>query len=188
VSVLDASKAKPMQGGPSFSLRNRVVRLIWRLVWLTMAAWTPPQFRSWRRLLLRVFGARIADTADIYASARIWLPSNLEMGEFSNLGPDVDCYCMAPITLMPYATVSQGVYLCAGTHDVDDPDMQLVAKPIKLGVNCWIAADAFVGPGVTVGDGAVLGARGVAFRDLETNMIYVGNPARPTRPRTLRQT
>jgi putative colanic acid biosynthesis acetyltransferase WcaF len=66
--------------------------------------------------------------------------------------------------------------------------MQLVAKPIKLGVNCWIAADAFVGLGVTVGDGAVLGARGVAFRDLETNMIYVGNPARPTRPRTLRQT
>jgi putative colanic acid biosynthesis acetyltransferase WcaF len=183
MSVLNADKSRPMEGGPSFTLGNRVVRVVWRIVWLAMAAWTPPQFRGWRRFLLRIFGARIAKTADIYGSARIWLPSNLEMGEFSNLGPRADCYCMAQITFGPRATVSQGAYLCAGTHDVDDPNMQLMAKPIILGENCWIAADAFVGPGVTVGDGAVLGARAVTFRDLEPNMIYVGNPAQPTRPR-----
>jgi putative colanic acid biosynthesis acetyltransferase WcaF len=46
-----------------------------------------------------------------------------------------------------------------------------------------VAAEAFVGPGVTLGDGAVLGARGVAFADLEPWTVYIGNPMREVRKR-----
>jgi putative colanic acid biosynthesis acetyltransferase WcaF len=90
---------------------------------------------------------------------------------------------MATISLGAHATVSQGAHLCAGAHDVDDVNFQLTTKPIAVGDRAWIAAEAFVGPGVTIGEGAVVGARGVAFRDLEPWTIYAGNPAREIRKR-----
>jgi putative colanic acid biosynthesis acetyltransferase WcaF len=63
----------------------------------------------------------------------------------------------------------------------------LIARPIKIEANAWIAAEAFVGPGVTVGEGAVLGARAVTFRDLASWTVYVGNPAREIRRRAIRR-
>lgn len=180
---LDARIASSIHGAPSFSRTNRLVRAVWYLAWLLLASWTPPPLHAWRRVLLRAFGARIAPSARIYRNTTVWLPSNLTMGENAVLGPRANCYCQAPITLADYAIVSQGAHLCAGTHDVDDPNFQLVAKPIVLESHAWIAAEAFVGPGVHVGEGAVLGARGVAFRNLDAWTIYAGNPARPLRQR-----
>jgi putative colanic acid biosynthesis acetyltransferase WcaF len=178
VSILDAATHRPSDGGPSFGFGHRAYRAVWALAWGLLASWTPPFFNPWRRMLLRLFGARIAGTARIHASARIWYPANLEMEAQACLGPRVECYTMAKITLGPYALASQGAHLCAGTHDIDDPHFQLRAAPITIDARGWIAADAFVGPGVTVGEGAVLGARGVAFSDLEPWTVYIGNPAR----------
>jgi putative colanic acid biosynthesis acetyltransferase WcaF len=93
---------------------------------------------------------------------------------------------MDRVTIGAFAVISQGAQLCGGTHLVDSPDFQLVTRPIAVGAHAWIAADAFVGPGVRVGEGAVLGARAVAFRDLEPWTIYAGNPARPLRTRQWR--
>jgi putative colanic acid biosynthesis acetyltransferase WcaF len=92
---------------------------------------------------------------------------------------------MAPVRLGRYVVVSQRAHLCAGSHRVDDEYFQLIAKPITIKDNAWIAAEAFVGPGVTVGEGAVLGARGVAFEDLNPWTVYVGNPAAVKRPRKM---
>jgi len=183
MTVLDAARSKPLEGGPSFSVQNRVYRSLWITVWLLLAYWTPPFLHGWRRFLLKAFGAKIASTARIYGSARIWSPKNFEAGEHACVGPYVNIYCMAKITLDRYAIVSQGAHLCAGTHDIDDPNFQLITKPIYIGRNAWIASEAFVGPGVTVGDGAVLGARAVTFRDLSPRIVYVGNPARSIKNR-----
>ncbi|WP_349509023.1 hypothetical protein [Neorhizobium sp. NCHU2750] len=92
---------------------------------------------------------------------------------------------MDQIEIGSYALVSQGAHLCGGTHDIDDPHFQLVAKPIVIGRNAWIAAEAFVGPGVTVGEGAVIGARAVAFRPVEPFAVYAGNPAKLNRMRKI---
>ncbi len=99
------------------------------------------------------------------------------------LADHVNCYNMAPITVEEGAVVSQGAYLCAGTHDIDDVEFSLITREIVIGRYSWVAAEAFVGPGVTVGEGAVLGARAVAFRDLEPWTVYVGNPAKSLRAR-----
>ncbi len=173
----------PRDGGPSFPLSHRLFRAVWNCCWLLLAAWTPPPFAPWRRLLLVLFGARLDRTARVYGSARVWYPPHLRMAAHSVLGPRSDCYCMAPVWIGEYATVSQGARLCTGSHDVDDADFPIVSKPIVVGDNAWVAAEAFVGPGVTVGEGAVLGARGVAFGDLAPWTIYAGNPARPLRRR-----
>jgi putative colanic acid biosynthesis acetyltransferase WcaF len=185
-SILPASTSHPLRGGPSFSLRNRARRALWTIAWLALISWTPPPFRLWRTLVYRLFGGRIAWSANIRSSARVWAPWQLQVGEHSSLGPGVTCYNMAPITLGDDVVVSQGAHLCAGSHDMADPDFQLVAAPISLGSSCWIAAEAFVGPGVTIGEGAVLGARGVAFKALAPWTVYAGNPARAIKPRVLR--
>ena len=185
---LNARKADTMDGGgSSFSLANRLLRLLWNITWLVLASWTPAPFHGWRRFLLRCFGARIGAGVRVYGSARIWLPANLEMERLSWLGPGVRCYNQGAISIGERTVISQNAHLCASSHDVNDYYFQLILKPICIKANAWIAADAFVGPGVTVGEGAVLGARGVAIRDLEAWTIYRGNPAEVVRRRMVRQ-
>jgi putative colanic acid biosynthesis acetyltransferase WcaF len=181
--ILDARVSRSRTGGPSFSFKHRLTRALWALVWTIGAAWTPPPLHKWRVFLLRCFGARIEWSARIYGTARIWYPANLAMGRNAVIGPRVNCYSMAPITIGPDAIISQGAHLCSGTHDVDDPHFQIQAFPITIGPKAWIAAEAFVGPGVEIHEGAVLGARGVAVKDLAAWTIYAGNPARPIRDR-----
>jgi putative colanic acid biosynthesis acetyltransferase WcaF len=178
MTILDAKHTRPLEGGASFSIAHRCFRALWTITWFTFASWTPPFFLPWRRLLLRLFGARIANTAVIYSSATIWYPPNIVMDEYACLGPEVMCYSIAPIRLGHHSVVSQGAHLCAGTHDINDADFQLVARPIFIGPFAWIAAEAFVGPGTTVGEGAVLGARAVAFHNLPDWTVHVGNPAK----------
>ncbi|OSI25732.1 putative colanic acid biosynthesis acetyltransferase [Bradyrhizobium canariense] len=168
---------------PSFSWRHRLFRACWQITWVVLAGWTPPPLHPWRRLVLRAFGAKVRRLSDVRGSARVWYPPNLTLGEGALIGPKVICYNMAPIELERFALVSQGAHLCAGNHDIDDPDFKLFSRPIVLGEHSWVAADAFVAPGVTVGAGAVLGARAVALRDLEPWTLYVGNPAEPKRKR-----
>ncbi len=183
MTPLDARLYRSLQGGPSFSLRHRALRFAWSLAWMLLARWTPVPLHGWRGFLLRCFGADIHPTARIYPSARIWYPPNLKMGEQACLGPQVNCYCMDRIELAGFAIVSQGTMLCGGSHAVDDPFFQLVTRPILIGRHAWIAAEAFVGPGVAIGDWAVLGARAVTVRDLAPSTIYAGNPARALRTR-----
>ncbi len=184
--ILDARTTDPLTGGPSFDFGNRSTRLAWSLVWRVLGIWTPRPLHGWRAFLARLFGARLARTARIYPGVRIWLPSNLEMADHATLGPGVDCYNMALIRLEAHALVSQRATLCAGTHDIDSAAFQLEAHPISIGRYGWVAAEAFVGPGVVVGEGAVLGARAVAFRNLEPWTVHVGNPARQVRNRARR--
>lgn len=179
------AKNDTFKGAPSFPLRHRLLRALWVLSWRLLASWTPAPLHRWRLAILRLAGAQVHPSAYVYGSVHIWYPANLTMDERSCLGPGVNCYNMGPIHLGKDATVSQGAHLCAGTHDIGDPYFQLIVKPIHIGDRAWVAAGAFVGPGVTVGEGAVLGARGCAFKDLDPWTVYAGNPAREIKKRSL---
>jgi len=183
MALLDAKLSKPLDGGPSYDIRHRIFRMGWNLCWALLAAWTPAPLHAWRRFLLRRFGATLSPSARVYGSAKVWYPPNLVMHDNACLGPGATCYSMATVTLEKGALVSQGAYLCCGTHDVDDAHFQLQVAPIVIGEDAWIAAEAFVGPGVTVGARAVIGARCVVFKNAESGGIYVGNPARLVRMR-----
>lgn len=185
--MLDAKQSKPLEGGPSFPLAHRLFRVGWSVSWLLLASWTPPPLHRWRNWLLRLFGADLHRTARVYGKAIIWYPPNLTMHAHAVLGPRANCYCMDKITIDKMAVVSQGAQLCAGTHDISDPNFQLVTKPIVIGPRAWVAAEAFVGPGVTVNEGAVIGARAVLFRDAEAWGVYAGNPATRMKTRVLRE-
>ncbi len=170
---------RPLQSFPSpHSYRNRIGRLLWTVVWCLFFRPSPRPFHAWRRGLLRLFGATIERGAHPYPSAKIWAPWNLTMKEGSCLGDYVDCYTVDRVTLEPYATVSQYAFLCTASHDYTVKNMPVTTAPIKIGQQAWVAADAFVGPGVTIGEGAVVGARASVFRSVEPWTVVGGNPAR----------
>jgi putative colanic acid biosynthesis acetyltransferase WcaF len=158
-----------------FSLRNRIGRKVWHIVWLTLFRTTPSFLHPWRCFLLRLFGAKVGRRVHVYPSCRIWAPWNLEMQARSCLSHYVDCYCVAPISLERRAIVSQYSFLCTADKNYDT--RELIAEPIRICANAWVCADAFIAPGVTVGEGAVVGARASVFRDVPPWAIVGGNPA-----------
>lgn len=186
MTPLDAAARKPLEGGASFSLGNRLWRVVWAITWLVAARFTPPPLHAWRRLVLRLAGAEMAPGARVHASVRIWDPRNLAIGRNALVGPGAILYNQGRITIGAATVVSQRAHVCASTHRVDDPDFQLVLRPVTIGDKCWIAAEAFVGPGVTMADGAVLGARAALFGNAEADTVYRGNPAEPVRKTTRR--
>jgi putative colanic acid biosynthesis acetyltransferase WcaF len=139
-------------------------------------------------MILRLFGARIAAGVHPYPGAKIWAPWNLTMEVASCLSDHVDCYSVAPITIGRYATVSQYSYLCSASHDYRAPGLPLVIAPIVIEADAWVAAAVFVGPGVRIGEGAVVGARATVTQDVAPWTVVAGSPAIPRgrRPRFTR--
>lgn len=169
----------------TLSLSNKVLRLLWRTVWLALYRPTPRLLHPWRCFLLRLFGAKLGKGVHPYPTANIWAPWNLEMGDHSCLSEWVDCYSVDKVRIGPRSTISQYSFLCTASHDHSQASMPLVTSPITIGERVWVTADVFVGPGVTIGDGAVVNARSTVTRDLPAWMIASGNPAVPVRPRVL---
>lgn len=174
---------KANRSAVKYSRREQILRLLWIPgQWLFRLS--PRPMFGFRRVLLRCFGATIGRNVNIYPSATLYFPWNLTMGDWSCIGEWTLVYNLGPVTIGPKVTVSQRVHLCAGTHDYTDPAMPLMKPPIVIGESAWICADAFVGPGVTIGDGAVVGARSVVVRDVPAWNVVAGNPARTIKMRT----
>lgn len=148
----------------------------------------PRPFFAPRRVLLRCFGAKIGRQVNIANSAVVYFPWNLEVKDWAAIGEDAYIYNLGQLTIGERATVSQRAHLCAGTHDYTDPALPLETPPISIGAQAWICADAFVGPGVAVGEGSVVGARAVVMKDVEPWAVMTGNPARMIKKRILKGT
>jgi putative colanic acid biosynthesis acetyltransferase WcaF len=131
-----------------------------------------------------LFAARIGREVHLYPSVRIAVPWNLVIGDQSAIGDGAILYSLGRITIGARATVSQYAHLCAGTHDHHSTSFELIRQPINIGADVWICADAFVGPGVTIGDRTILGARAVAIGNLPSDVIAAGNPARIVKARS----
>lgn len=170
----------------ALSRKNQMVRMVWSIVWGIFARPLPRSIGSgWKRFLLRLFGAKIAPTAIVYSSAKVYYPANLVMEAFSCLASDVDCYNVAPILIGANSTVSQSTYLCTASHDITNPLNPLITAPIVIEDQAWVAAGAFIGMGVTVGQGAVVGARSAVFKSVEPWTVVGGNPAKFIKKRIL---
>ena len=168
------------------SFGNKTARVLWTVVRATVFRWSPRACFGWRRMLLRLFGAKIGRNARISPSVKVWGPWNLTVGDEASIAHDVDCYCVDRLTIGSHATVSQYAFLCTASHDVTDPHMRLVTGPILIAGQAWVCAGAFVGMGLSIGEGAVIGARSVVTKSVDPWMIVAGNPARVIKRRNLR--
>jgi putative colanic acid biosynthesis acetyltransferase WcaF len=149
---------------------------------------TPQALYSWRRIALRLFGAKIGHNVLIRPGVRVTFPWKVVIGDHCWIGDNATLYSLAEITIGEHSVVSQDAYLCAGTHDHCDISFPTVASPITVEPECWIAARAFVGPGVRIGRGAVVGACSVLLSDVLPAMVVAGVPARKIGTRKVRNT
>ena len=166
-----------------YSTGEKLGRMLWGCAQSTLFRFSFHNWYGFRRALLRLFGAKLHDTANVRRTVLIECPWNLAIGSESSVGDRAILYCLGRVTIGARVTVSQGAHLCAGSHDSRRATMPLLRPPIDIEDDAWIAADAFVGPKVRVKEGAILGARAVALEDLEPWSIYLGNPAARVRAR-----
>jgi putative colanic acid biosynthesis acetyltransferase WcaF len=168
-----------------YSAAEQARRITWSFGrWLIRLS--PRPCFAWRRAVLRLFGARVGAEAHIYPTAHLYMPWNVEIGDWAAVGEDVLIYSLGKVRIGNHATLSYRAHVCAGTHDLEDPTLPLLKPAVTIGAAVWIGTDAFIGPGVTVGEGAVVGARSVVVKDVEPFNIVAGNPARLIRRRKLR--
>jgi len=73
----------------------------------------------------------------------------------------------------------------AGTHDYTKEGFPLITMPIVIGDYVWLAAESFIHPGITIGTGAVIGARSVVTKDMPEWMVCAGHPCKPLKERIL---
>ena len=133
--------------------------------------------------MLRLWGAKIGPQCLISRGVDVLIPRNLILEGFIAIGRDVEIYNFGLVTVGPMTVISQYVYICTGTHDHRLPNFPLRWRDIKIGSECWVAADAFIGPGVTIGNATVIGARAVVTKDMPERMICAGNPCQAIKER-----
>lgn len=161
-----------------WSRKELLGRLLWEVLRGPIFAWTPRQIWIWRRIVLRLFGARIGSSVHIFPTVQIAIPWNISIGAESAVGDRAILYSLGVINIGTQTTISQGAHLCAGSHDYNVATLPLTKPPITIGNSAWVCADAFIGPGVTIGHGAIVGARSVVTKDVSINEIVAGNPAK----------
>lgn len=160
---------------------------LWWMVDALLVRPTPQALFAWRRFVLRRFGAQIGSNVKIRPGVRVTYPWKLKVGDNCWIGDDATLYTIDEISLGDHVVISQGAYLCAGTHDARDISFPVVAGSISIGSETWIATRAFIGPGIRVGRGAVVGACSVVQSDVPPATIYAGFPARAVRTRKVRR-
>lgn len=168
-------------------MRYKLYKALWMIIWNILIRPFPRKSASkFEGLVLRLLGAKIGKNCDIYSSAKILVPYNLVLGDNVTLADRVLIQNTAMVTIKSNSIISQGTYICAGSHNIYSRRFENVRKPITIGENVWVAAQCFVAPGVTIGDGAVAGACSCIFRNVESWTVVGGNPAKYIKDRIMK--
>jgi len=121
----------------------------------------------------------------VYPGVKIWAPWNLELEDECGIASGAILYSQGKIIIGKRTVVSQGAHLVTGTHDYSDAGFPLITKPIHIGDHAWIATEAFIHPGVTIGASCVIGARSVVNKDMPAWMVCAGHPCKPLKARKM---
>jgi putative colanic acid biosynthesis acetyltransferase WcaF len=166
-----------------FRGKSKIYVQLW---WLAQALFinpSPQVFYGWRRFWLRLFGAQIGKKVLIRPSVKITYPWKVSIGNHSWIGDNVVLYSLGEIEIGSNTVISQKSYLCTGSHDYSKETFDIFAKKITIGNSCWLATDVFVAPGITIGDGAIVGARSSVFKDIIANSVHAGSPTKELKSR-----
>ena len=170
---------------PAFRGRPSWYVQLWWIVQDTLFRWSPLFMYGWRAFLLRLFGAKLGQNVRIRPTTRVTYPWKLKIGNNVWVGDDCVFYNLGDIVLGSQVALAHNVYLCTGLHDYSRLDFPMFAKTIYLEDETWLTNDVFVGPGVTIGYGSVIGARSTVLETMPGGMICYGSPAKPIKPRPI---
>ncbi|MCG9793523.1 DapH/DapD/GlmU-related protein [Flavobacterium algicola] len=168
-----------------WSISQRIKMLIWEYIWMLLCSWTPKPANAWRLFWLKLFGCIIYGKPFVHQRARIQIPWNLILHDRACLGDRTNAYTLGVIEIFEGATIGQEVYLCTGTHDFSSPALNLITSKVTIERNVFIGARAFIMPGVTIAENAIVGACSVVTKNVEKNAVVGGNPAKFLKNRTI---
>ena len=174
--MITHNQSSPYSSPWSYKIRLKL--LIWEYIWILFCIWTPKPANPWRLFWLNLFGCKIYGKPFVHQRARIQMPWNLILHDHSCLGDRANAYSLGLIELMSNSTVSQEVFLCTGTHNFKSINLELLTAPIIIKSGAFIGARSFILPGITIGENAIIGACSVVTKDVLTNQIVKGNPAK----------
>ena len=160
-----------------YSWAEQCRRVLWAVGQYAIRLSPRPCF-AWRRMVLRLFGAKVGREVNFYSSTRFYMPWNVEIGDWAAIGEEAFIYSLGKVRIGAGASVAYRAHICAGTHDFSNPALPLLKPPVTLEDNAWIGTEAFIGPGTTVCKGAIVAARAVVVKDVPPLHIVAGNPAR----------
>ena len=163
---------------PDFRGRPAWFVQLWWIVQALLFATSPQVFYGWRRALLRLFGAEIGPKVLLRPSVRVTYPWKVSIGANSWIGDHVELYSLDRISIGDNVVVSHGSVLCAASHDYETVEFKIVASPITIEPEVWIASQVFVSPGITIGRGSVIGARSLVTHNLPAYSKAAGHPAK----------
>jgi putative colanic acid biosynthesis acetyltransferase WcaF len=130
-----------------------------------------------RIAILRIFGARIGERVVIRSNVNVTFPWRLEVGDDVWLGEEVLILSLAPVMIKSNVCISQRAFLCTGSHDFRAANFDLITKPITVRSGSWVAAQAFIAPGVEIGEGSMVAAGSVVSESVPPKCLVRGNPA-----------
>ena len=168
-----------------FRGKNAFIVQLWWLVQSFLFRTSPQFLYGWRKFLLRLFGAKIGKKVIIRSSVKITYPWKLTIGDYSWIGDDVDLYTLGEIDIGNNVVISQRSYLCTASHNYKKKNFPIYQKPIKICDEVWIATDVFIAPGITIGRGTVIGSRSSVYKDIPSNKVCLGHPAKIIRERKI---
>lgn len=144
--------------------RGVPIQILWLMSrGLLMKWWCPNRIRIG---VLRLFGAKIADGVLVRHQVKIHWPWKLEIGRNSWVGEEVWILNLEQVTIGSNTCISQGVFLCTGSHDRRSATFEFDNAPVVVGDSVWVAARATVLRGVRIGDGATVGATALVTADV----------------------
>jgi putative colanic acid biosynthesis acetyltransferase WcaF len=170
-----------------WTVTERVRMLMWEFCWAVFCRWTPKPLYPWRLFWLSLFGCKINGRPFVHQRARIQIPWHITLNDKLSIGDRANLYSLGEIEIGSRAVVAQEAYICTGTHDFGDRNMPLQTAKITIDADAFIGARSFVLPGVTIGEGAIVGACSLVTKDVPAWSIVAGSPARVLRKRTIRK-
>ena len=176
------NQAQAVPVGSTWGLKQNIIRVFWMLIGRTLQHASPTGAHGYRCLVLRLFGAKIGRNVRIARDCRIDIPWTLEIADNVTVGDRAILYSLGPIRIGEGTVIERFAHLCAGSHDYTRRTFDLTRPPITVGRGCFIGTDAFIGPGVTLGDGSIIEPRASLFKGAEAGARYAGNPARKAEP------
>ncbi len=156
--------------------KSKFCEVLWYVVKCCFFLTPLPWPTKMKKILLRLFGAKVGKGGNIKPRVNIHFPWKLEIGDHVWIGEEVFILNFEPVILGNQVCVSQRAFLCTGNHDFKSPFFDYRNASVKVSDGVWIGASAFIGPGVNIGEECVVMAGSIATKSLRAKFICRGNP------------
>jgi len=157
-----------------FPLSSRLFYYAWAKRILLIPALYKRNLKRWSLVRKGASVHPLAEIGEVKAEGK---KENLHVGYLSFLGR-VNLALHEEIWIGERVCINDGVEILTASHDVSDPAWKHVKAKVIIEDYVWIGTGAMILPGVTIGRGAVVGARAVVSKDVAPNTIVVGIPAK----------